>query len=264
MDNIIQRIEGFTRDCSRFFCNFNFPREVHAITVNEFKRVMKNAYEQGYNKYCLACTSPGGNITVLYDKILNLKNERGFKDLYNSLGFTICHELSHLEQDLNPFYYGDTEYNRLIEISNDYNTARIILRNKVEYSYLLKKYFNITIEEVTIQNLIDTTDFTYSMFYSKIFDAKDVIERDLFLLADKSVECKKIYKIMKAFNNYTLMLYSNEHDNPISVEVARYHSSNYSLETVKKFLSSIDYDFTVKFVCRLDDSNKLIVSITIL
>lgn len=181
----VSSIENFVRECAPMFCRFNFPREIKVTTVNEFANTALGSSIHGVDfSKCLAYSAPGGIIGVIYDNISKNKNERGFTDFANSLGFSICHELSHLEQDLNPIAYNlGNAYYDLIEIGNDLRTARTLLANIDLYTHLLKKYFNSTPDISSIEYVKHTGEKCVLCHrYAQSSLPKNIIERDLLLL----------------------------------------------------------------------------------
>ena len=257
-------IENFTRECATMFCTFNFPRGVRTITENKFMSIERDN-SINYSK-CLAYTSPGGVITVIYDRIERIIADRGFCDKENSLAFTICHELSHLEQNLNPILYNnDDSYKSLVEMANDLNTSETILNNIDFYERVMRKYFKAEVDIDTIENIKDNTE-RYALFKGRYTSIKSIIERDIVLSFVNDEDVLRIKKEMEINDGYTIIL---NYKNYVSyINISRYRNYHSDFERFESFMKEItDPDINKPKRVRITrefKNNYLCISFTIL
>lgn len=257
-------IENFTRECATMFCTFNFPREVRTITENRFMSIERDN-SINYSK-CLAYTSPGGVITVIYDRIERIIADRGFCDKENSLAFTICHELSHLEQHLDPVLYNnDDNFKSLVELANDLNTSETILNNIDFYERVMRKYFKADVDIDTIENIKDNTEI-YMLFKGRGASIKSIVERDILLSFVNDEGVLRIKKEMEISDEYTMIL--NYKNDIRYINISRYRNYHSDFEEFERFMKDItDPDINKPKKVRITrevKNNYLTISFTIL
>lgn len=258
-------IENFTKDCAKMFCRFNFPRDIRVITEKKFMEINKDKGID-YSK-CLAYTSPGSVITVIYDRIERINGgDRGFFNSANSLAFTICHELSHLEQDLNPVLYNSHEDFRIgLELGNDLNTATVIMENLDLYSYLLQKYFESDVDVDTIKDIIESTEI-YLLFKCRHATVKSIIERDIVLCFLNEDDVINIVEEMRNLREYTIIL--NHKDMTKVINVSSYNNSQSDFEVFEDFMRIINNPNSIISkrvkIHKMIKNNYLTISFTIL
>ena len=195
----VTNLENFTKECSKLFCKIAYPRKI--IICDERSLVKRHSFLRK-SEETLAFCSAGLILNVVYNRVVRdynsidtLKEKYAnckdtilnpicnFRNYGNYIGYIICHELSHLEQNVNQRGYDEIgEYRLSIETVNDYNTSTILLNNFDFYNSLLNKYFNTSVDKDTLRlvqkeslNILPVKKFKYE----RCTTIKELLDRDL-------------------------------------------------------------------------------------
>lgn len=246
-------IENFTRGCSKMFCKIAYPRKIIIGGENALYKNFKKLKNK--SDTILAFSYPGMVIGVFYDRILKYFEDDismasdllRFNDAGNLIGFIICHELSHLEQDVNGIIYENYDsYKACVESANNRNTAKVLLENYSFYNMLLNKYFNTNIDKKNLLR-IKKESMLFSPLkryrYKRCETIKKLLDRDLRNMLYKDTERNEFIEDFIKKSEYHVFINSKNKEYKIGTGSV-YNNSFYEFECIEKLYELLTYTDT--------------------